>query len=654
MLQHFGVTPYIIFDGDYLPSKAVTEADRHKRRSDSKKLGMELLNAGKTSQAYLEFQKAVDVTPAMARQLIDELNKVGVQYIVAPYEADAQMVYLERQGIVDGILSEDSDLLVFGAKCLLTKLDQYGNCIEVNKADFSACKEISLTGWSDREFRQMAILSGCDYLASINNMGLKTAYRMVRKHKNVEKVVRMLQFDGKFQVPKGYLEAFHQAEFTFLHQRVFDPISKQLVLHTQPETKIDEEKMAYIGAHVETEVAQGVARGILDPMTKEPIVVIMNGSTSLPTPPATPWNASVKAKQRIAAAEDLKKGIPITTFFKKRIPLAELDINSFTPSPTQQDTLRRNSGPFQTTPVRAYTTTRSFTAPVQSSSAPASAPSHTGSLGRTHARAPTFSEPRPQKRARLCEDESNGLDSLAGKGISSPFFSTPGSESSPSVSRKRQAKKGAIVIFSDAPSPEPSPPKSLAASAHAPSVPLDNSSQEPEASAVEAPTPKISLAEFRFPSADVLTPKPSPIESRTRVKNTTAFKPEQLETRKTSGDVLTPKPSPTESRLPRKLSPAVSRAPLADTIPNSRPKPASPRKSRIPLAKGRQTPLQRLGASATNRTPISRTAEVQALPTPPSTQNGSEDLIVHDSDADSDDTARPVMNLKRFAYAGGN
>jgi len=146
MLQYFGVTPYIIFDGDYLPSKAATEADRAKRRQESKKAGLELLNAGKTSQAYLEFQKAVDVTPEMACQMIEELKQSGVQYIVAPYEADAQMVYLERKGIIDGILSEDSDLLVFGAKCLLTKLDQYGNCIEINKADFCAFPVLATWG----------------------------------------------------------------------------------------------------------------------------------------------------------------------------------------------------------------------------------------------------------------------------------------------------------------------------------------------------------------------------------------------------------------------------------------------------------------------------------------------------------------------------
>ncbi|EEY17144.1 exodeoxyribonuclease [Verticillium alfalfae VaMs.102] len=197
MLRHFGVTPYLVFDGDFLPSKAMTEGSRAKRRDDSKKLGMELLKAGKNSQAFAEFQKSIDVTPEMARNLIDELKKIHVEYVVAPYEADSQLVYLERQGIIGGILSEDSDLLVFGCKRLLTKLDQYGNCIEINRRDFAACREVSLTGWTDAEFRRMAILSGCDYLAGVSNMGLKTAYRMVRQHKTPERLVRMMQFEAK-------------------------------------------------------------------------------------------------------------------------------------------------------------------------------------------------------------------------------------------------------------------------------------------------------------------------------------------------------------------------------------------------------------------------------------------------------------------------
>lgn len=41
---------------------------------------------------------------------------MGVDCIVAPYEADAQLAYLNRAGYADLIITEDSDLLLFGCK----------------------------------------------------------------------------------------------------------------------------------------------------------------------------------------------------------------------------------------------------------------------------------------------------------------------------------------------------------------------------------------------------------------------------------------------------------------------------------------------------------------------------------------------------------
>lgn len=188
MLQFFGVTPLLVFDGDYLPSKASTEAERERRRAASKATGLELLARKKTTDAHREFQKAVDVTPEMARAVIDGCQKLGVRCIVAPYEADAQLYYLEKIGEIGGVISEDSDLLVFGVKRLITKLDQFGECVEVSRDRFSACKEISLAGWSDREFRMMCILSGCDYLDNVAGVGLKKAHGLVKRHKDISKV----------------------------------------------------------------------------------------------------------------------------------------------------------------------------------------------------------------------------------------------------------------------------------------------------------------------------------------------------------------------------------------------------------------------------------------------------------------------------------
>lgn len=45
---------------------------------------------------------------------LQELKVQGTSFIVAPYEADAQMAYLAKRGDVQLVLTEDSDLLAYG------------------------------------------------------------------------------------------------------------------------------------------------------------------------------------------------------------------------------------------------------------------------------------------------------------------------------------------------------------------------------------------------------------------------------------------------------------------------------------------------------------------------------------------------------------
>lgn len=437
MLIYFGVTPYLVFDGDNLPSKAGTESDRAKRREESKKRGLELYRAGKMSQAQQELQKAVDVTPYMARQLIEELKRQNIQYVVAPYEADAQLAYLERKGIINGVLSEDSDLLVFGVKRLLTKLDQHGDCVEINRADFASCRDISLIGWTDADFRCMAILSGCDYLPSINKMGLKTAYRYVRKYKTAEKVLRMLQFEGQLSIPAGYLEKYQHAELTFLHHRVFCPITKKLVFLTDLEPGTREDDLPFIGEDVEAETAVGVACGDLHPTSKQPIHVRAAPSSS---------RSAVMGprRQTLPSTADLKPTKSLDSFFKpRRQPLAELDPNSLTPSPSQQRLLEVNAN----TSWEARTTSsapqlRTSTSLMQEAVRP-----KTTNRATFLAQAGIVSSYQPPKRQRLCSDADD-----AAAASKSRFFDSNVEELSPSVRRPgkiKKARRSDFGIFSD-------------------------------------------------------------------------------------------------------------------------------------------------------------------------------------------------------------
>jgi len=428
MLIHFGVKPFLVFDGDYLPSKEHTEKERAARRKESQRMGLELLRMGRVSQAYLELQKAIDVTPLMARELIEELKRMDVPYIVAPYEADSQLAYLEKQGVISGIISEDSDLLVFGAKRLLTKLDQYGECVMISRADFTACREISLTGWTDREFRMMAMLSGCDYLPGIERMGLKTAYRLVRKHRTIDRIVRTVQFDGKIKVPLGYIEAFTRAERTFMYQWVFCPEAQGLITLNKVPDDLDLANMPYIGKFVPPDVAVAVASGDVDPNTKERLQ--LPGMIQLPA-----------KRTKLAQTPNEKKGVPISEFFKpKRTPLAELDPNSFTPSPSQLRLLETQQTASWSA-LEVSTTRPQGLVRVLANSAPSSAPQP--SKRSVSSPWPPAQKPLP-KRQRLCSDNTlvASIDGSVGlETATSRFFSKQPAQPSPSARKAMDLKK---------------------------------------------------------------------------------------------------------------------------------------------------------------------------------------------------------------------
>jgi exonuclease 1 len=190
MLRHYGVEPYVVFDGDYLPSKLHTEDSRASRRAEHLSAGMRFHAQRENAKATEQFQKCIDITPEMAYRFILALRKENISYVVAPYEADAQLAYLEKQGVIQAIITEDSDLLVFGCKTLLLKMTQFGDCVEIRREKFANVRgQITLHGWTDDDFRHMAILSGCDYLANVNGVGLITAHRLLKKfNKNILRV----------------------------------------------------------------------------------------------------------------------------------------------------------------------------------------------------------------------------------------------------------------------------------------------------------------------------------------------------------------------------------------------------------------------------------------------------------------------------------
>jgi exonuclease-1 len=85
MLRHFGITPYVVFDGGPLPAKRGTEAlraksaasfwltstaDMPRSRADYYNKARSLESQGRPREARECYTKCLDITPEMAYQLI--------------------------------------------------------------------------------------------------------------------------------------------------------------------------------------------------------------------------------------------------------------------------------------------------------------------------------------------------------------------------------------------------------------------------------------------------------------------------------------------------------------------------------------------------------------------------------------------------------
>ena len=99
-----------------------TEKKRRTARKENREKAVQMLKEGKTKEAREFFQRSIDITPAMAREVIKACRERNVDCIVAPYEADSQLAYLNMAGLADIIVTEDSDLTLFGCNKIIFKL----------------------------------------------------------------------------------------------------------------------------------------------------------------------------------------------------------------------------------------------------------------------------------------------------------------------------------------------------------------------------------------------------------------------------------------------------------------------------------------------------------------------------------------------------
>lgn len=212
-----GIKPLYVFDGAPPKLKSGELAKRFQRKNEAQESHEEMKEIGTAEDVEKFSRRTVRVTKEHNAEAQRLLKLMGVPYIIAPTEAEAQCAVLAQAGKVYAAASEDMDTLTFNAPVLLRKLtfaEQRKEPIQ----EISLDRVLEGLEMSREQFIDLCILLGCDYVDPVKGIGPKVALNLIREHKTLENVVADVKKSGKYTFPEDW--PYQDARLLFLEPDV--------------------------------------------------------------------------------------------------------------------------------------------------------------------------------------------------------------------------------------------------------------------------------------------------------------------------------------------------------------------------------------------------------------------------------------------------
>ena len=184
--RKFDIKLIFVFDGETPDIKKEKVMERRKQKEKAKDLVIT------DDMSMDEKRKIMFATMHLTRELREGARRTlrmnSIDIIDAPYEADSQCAKLSRNGIVDGVITTDFDILTFGGRKIITdmfKFEQhYGRKYVTEISIDDILKNLKL---SFDSFVDLCILMGTDY-SERTGLRFEQCYDMITKHKTIESI----------------------------------------------------------------------------------------------------------------------------------------------------------------------------------------------------------------------------------------------------------------------------------------------------------------------------------------------------------------------------------------------------------------------------------------------------------------------------------
>jgi flap endonuclease-1 len=215
-----GVKPVYVFDGKPPELKAREIEKRKAIKEEASRKYEEAIKAGDLEAARRYAAMASKLTDSMVEDAKRLLSAMGIPWVQAPAEGEAQAAYMARVGDAYATASQDYDSLLFGSPRLIRnltisgkrKLPKKEEYVEIFPEIIELDKLLMKLGLTRETLIDIGILVGTDYNPDgFEGIGPKRAYQLIKAYGSIERI------------PKALLKSPVEVDIAFIKQYFLNP-----------------------------------------------------------------------------------------------------------------------------------------------------------------------------------------------------------------------------------------------------------------------------------------------------------------------------------------------------------------------------------------------------------------------------------------------
>ena len=198
-----GIKPAFVFDGEPPRLKARTIVARGEIKRRAEREWREAVEIGDLATARTKAMQTSRLTTEMVDQSKRLLDLLGIPWVQAPAEGEAQASAMARTGVAYAAASQDFDSLLFGSPRLVKNLAITGRrklprkdiYVDVQPEEISLEATLANLGITREQLVDMGLLIGTDFNEGVKGIGPKKALALIKKHGSLEPALEELGVD---------------------------------------------------------------------------------------------------------------------------------------------------------------------------------------------------------------------------------------------------------------------------------------------------------------------------------------------------------------------------------------------------------------------------------------------------------------------------